>query len=238
MPALIPQQLSTKLMPCLIKLETNKTDGKLELLAITKELMPAGKPKFLDIIKYPMITDLVKQHGKKTLLKALFLLIKDFCGSINVVRNMNDDQMIETADMLLDECDNFRLEDYTIMFAMAKRGEIGNIFDHLDIQVITKMVDQYWDKRFNAAQGAREGYISRLDSIGNTNTQLDLMNPHDRKLTEGAEKLAASMEKLKDIMDVSRLTDQEAKADIHTPAVSYEVKKDATGDFITTKKNK
>ena len=193
-------------MPCLINLGVSKVEAKLELLDITKELMPGGKPRFLDMIKYPKISDLVEQHGKKTLLKALFLLVKDFCGSINVVRNMNEDQMIETADMLLDECDNYRLEDYTMMFAMAKRGEIGNIFDHLDIQVVTKIFDEYHSRRMAAAHGARDEYISRLDSIGNTSTQLELMNPTDRKLTEGADHLAAAIEGLR-----MGMTDNEMK---------------------------
>jgi len=184
-------------MPCLIKLEADKVTGKLELISIINELMPAGRPRYLDMIKYPKITALVEQYGRATLLKALFLLIKDFCGSINVVRNMNEDQMIETAAMLLDECDNYRLEDYTMMFAMAKRGEIGNIFDHVDIQVISKIHDEYHTRRIRAAQEARDGYISRLDSIGNTNTQRDLMNPQDRKMNDGADKLAASIESIR-----------------------------------------
>jgi hypothetical protein len=48
----------------------------------------------------------------------------DFCSSINVLRNMNEDQMIEAAAMLIAECGNFRLEDYVMMFSMGVNATV------------------------------------------------------------------------------------------------------------------
>lgn len=79
-------------------------------------------------------------------------MVKDLSSSINVVRNMNEDQMIEAAAMLLDECDNFRLEDYQMMFAMAKRGTLVRILDRLDINIISQMMDEYYTRRRMAGE--------------------------------------------------------------------------------------
>lgn len=136
--------------------QETKSDAKVEFVSMVSDLMPAGNPAFLAMIKYPMIRNLISEHGKKTMLKVLFLLIRDFCSSINVVRNMNQDQMIEAAAMLIDESDNFRLEDYTIMFSMAKRGGLVRILDRIDISIITQMLDEYWKRRNFAAVSFRK----------------------------------------------------------------------------------
>src|SRR4051812_29053217 len=109
-------QHSQKLIQCLISMDLpeKKSEAKMEFLTLTSNLMPGGNPTYLDVIKYPMVRFLVEEVGKKTMLKVIYLLVKDFCSSLNVVRNMNQDQMIEAASMLLNECGNFRLEDYAM----------------------------------------------------------------------------------------------------------------------------
>lgn len=138
----------------------------MELLSMTGDLMPSGKPTFLEVIKYPMIQQLIAEHGKKTMLKVLFLLVKDFCRSLNVVRNMTEDQMIEAAAMLIDECGNFRIEDYVMMFSMAKKGELVKIYDRMDIQIITAILDEYWQRRYRAANKETEFEVNKLDALG------------------------------------------------------------------------
>lgn len=127
-------------------------NAKMQLVGKTKELMPDGVPSFLEIVKYPTIKQLTKQIGDLPMTKVLLLLVKDFCNSLNVVRNMNENQMIEVASMLLDECDNFRLEDYYMMFTMAKRGRLGKIYDRVDIQVFSSMMDEYYRLRREAGE--------------------------------------------------------------------------------------
>ncbi|MBK7885154.1 MAG: hypothetical protein IPJ81_16225 [Chitinophagaceae bacterium] len=185
-------------MQCLIKLETpEKSDAKMELIALVSDLMPQGKPKYLEVIKYPMIRQLIETEGKKKMLAVLVLMIKDFCSSLNVVRNMNEDQMIEAAAMLLDECENFRLEDYMIMFSMAKRGELVKIMDRIDLQVITAMLDEYFTRRKLAAINKVDNEINRLDSIGNTTRQIENLHPDEAKLAAAGNGISAAIEALR-----------------------------------------
>ncbi len=149
-------QHSEKLISCLISLENENTrsSGKMALIEITSTLMPHGKPLYAEVAKYRQITALVAQYGRKTILKAIMLMVKDFCNSVNVVRNMNEDQMIEAAAMMLDECGNFRLEDYQMMFSMGKRGQFpsAKLMDRVDIQYISLMMDEYWIMRHRAGK--------------------------------------------------------------------------------------
>lgn len=164
-------QLPIKLQQCLIKLNEPETrmDGKVELMGIISTLMPAGIPDYLGVIRFPKVSGLIIQEGKKKTLFMICALIRDFCNSLNVSRNMNEDQIIEAAAMLMDECGNFRLEDYAMMFALAKRGALLKLYDRIDLEVITAILDAYWAKRHKAAIEAEEKAINAQE------TQLPLL---------------------------------------------------------------
>lgn len=202
-------QRSQKLIQCLVKTELpeQRTDAKMELLTITTQMMPAGVPKFLDVINYPKITDLVKRDGEKHLLKIIFLLVKDFCSSINVVRNMNEDQMIEAANMLLDECGNFRLEDYLMMFAMAKKGKLAKLMDRIDLQVITSIADEYFEQRGEAAQRMESDQHSYYKSIGDTerSNQTDELSEHFNSMADRMSELKQQLKEQREINRANRL---------------------------------
>lgn len=142
-------------------------DAKMGLTLITGELMPSGKPDFLSVKQYTPIVMLVKQGAvaKPTMMKLLLILLKDFCMSMNVAHNMNEMQMIETAGMLLDECDNFRIEDFVMMFAMAKRGQLGKLMHSIDMQVISKMMDEYYKLRRLAGERAYEDEYKQFEAM-------------------------------------------------------------------------
>lgn len=169
----------------------------MELLSMSSGLMPAGKPTYLEVIKFPMIKNLIDEYGSKTMMKVLFLQVKDFCSSMNVVRNMNEDQMIESAAMLIDECGNFRIEDYVMMFQMAKRGDLVKIMDRIDINVITQMLDVYWEKRRDAAINNQDNEEKIINGYGPTGKSGDDIHPEDTKLIRSADSLAGAMGDLK-----------------------------------------
>ncbi len=116
--------------------------------------MPGGIPSFREIRNYPAICQMVRsgEISENHMTTILFVMVKDLCSSVNVVRNMNEDQMIEAASMLLNECDDFRLEDFVMMFSMGKRGHLLKIYDHLDINIISQMLDVYYAMRWKAGQ--------------------------------------------------------------------------------------
>ena len=198
-----PIPFSQKLLQCIAKLDTGeKMKAKLELVVLTSELMPNGKPNFLSVIKYPMIKSLITTtEGKMRLMGIVTLLIKDFCSSFNVVRNMNENQMIEAASMLLDECDNFRLEDYVMMFQMGKRGELFNVHDRIDLQVITAMLDKYWEIRHKAGENEIVTEINHIDTMGNTSRLGDIVAMQDMKLMELGSGFSSALTDMKKLVE-------------------------------------
>lgn len=152
-------------MECLIRTEIpdQRDDAKMELIVSTSKLLPAGKPDFATVATRPAIAVLAQDHGTKTMRKVILLQVRSFCNSINVVRNMTEDQQIEAAAYLLDECGDMRLEDYQVMFAMAKRGELVKILDRIDIQVIAQILEAYWEKRNAFANKTQDAWYSDHD---------------------------------------------------------------------------
>lgn len=138
--------------------------AKMNYMAVMQEVMPQGQPNYLGMVRFPKITDLVTEKGQAVILLVLSVMVRDFCATMNVVRNMNDDQIVETAAMLLNECGNFRLEDYATAFAMAKRGQLVQVRDRIDMQVITDIMDRYFEKRRDAKIDQQEQEIERQEA--------------------------------------------------------------------------
>lgn len=108
--------------------------------------MPDGVPNFEPIRSFPTIKALCEsiKDGRKNMRAVLFNMVKNLSESINVVRNLTEDQMIEIASLLLDECGDFRLEDYQMMFTLAKRNKLVKFRDRIDITIVSEMLDEYW----------------------------------------------------------------------------------------------
>lgn len=172
-----PQAFSQRLLQCLINLDVpgERSEAKMELMLVVNELMPGGKPDLLGVRKYEPIREMIQHEGKRKVLALLVILVKDFCSSLNIVRNMNEDQMIETAAMLLEECGNFRMEDYVQMFAMAKKGDLVKIYDRIDIQVVTEIMDEYWHRRRQAGEAALNREVALIEGLEHVNDRQPLI---------------------------------------------------------------
>lgn len=193
--------------------ENVKKEAKMELISITSELMPKGAPNLTGVIKYPTIDRLGQEVGKKGVLLMILTLVRDYCNSLNVVRNMNEDQMLETASMLLDECDNFRLEDYVMMFSMAKRGEFVKVYDHVDINLVGEIMDAYWLIRNAAGKRAQEeeykSYEDKLKDISRNPADLTQKEEDQKQEIVGQMKILA--DNMKSMVGVEERESQEQR---------------------------
>ena len=131
-----------------------KMEGKLELAKYHAQLIPGGKPDYLVTIQYPKLGKLIEEHGTKNIIKSIFLLIKDFCNSFNVVRNMSEDQIIDCSMVIIQkyEKDNYRLEDFVQFFQAAKTGSYGKIYDRIDTQIIFEMLEVHGQRRYESGE--------------------------------------------------------------------------------------
>lgn len=161
----------------------------------TRALMPQGKPNFPDVIKYPKIQSLVAEVGFNGVQKMVFMLIRDLCNNVNVVRNMSEDQMIELAGVMVDECGNYRLEDYVMFFASVKRGRYGLIRDRLDMQTILNMLDDYYLDRRQVGQAIQAAEVPKVDEV--IASERKRTHEQDNKLYRSMDKLSDAFSALK-----------------------------------------
>lgn len=182
------QTLHNDLQLCL----TAEKVDKIALAEVTNQLLPGGEPDFENIVHFPSIKQQAEENYKLTALM-LSSLVKDFCSSYNVVRNMNEDQIIEAAIMLIDDAGNFRMEDYVMMFSMAKKGRLGvKIMDRIDIDVINQIADAYFDLRKEAGYKiqqkqieSEEGKIDNVEQIVGPEAWTNLLNKVKAEYDEG-----------------------------------------------------
>lgn len=138
--------------------------AKISMELATRKLLCNGVPKFEEVRLFKPLGTLIDENGEAVIHAALFCLVWDFCQSVNVVRNMTEGQMIEAAGFLMSECGNFRLEDYVLMFTMAKRGQLIKIMDRVDVPMIGQMLDAYWTYRDIEGKKLLEKEFSSYDN--------------------------------------------------------------------------
>lgn len=137
--------------------------AKLGYIKAVKQLFPDGKPNYLGVVQFPQIKDLIKDNSEPVVLLLIAVMVRDYCASVNVSRNMNEDQILEAAAMLMEEAGNFRLEDYAMMFAQAKRGKLVKVYERIDLSTITDMADAYYAERRDAKINQQEQEIERQE---------------------------------------------------------------------------
>lgn len=122
-------------------------EGKIELVNAGVRLIPKGEIAFNELENYPSLVSITKELGITKTQTLIALLITNFTKSFNVVRNMSEDQILECAVYIFEECNDFTIEDYVIMFTLAKRGKLGDILDHIDMRVIADIHKEYSRRR-------------------------------------------------------------------------------------------
>jgi hypothetical protein len=183
-----PPALHTQLRQCMAALgndsQTNEQRqvAKLAYSLAVKQLFPDGKPDYLAVVKYPQIKDLIKDNSEPVVLLLIAVMVRDYCASVNVARNMNEDQILEAAAMLMEEAGNFRLEDYAMMFAQAKRGKLVKVYERIDLSTITDMADAYYAERRDAKINQQEQEIERQEvQAPHTAPKQIYSTPEDRR---------------------------------------------------------
>lgn len=105
---------------------------------------------------------------------------------INIGKNMNENQVYETAQMILDDFPYFTLADINLIFKKAKKGDFGQIYDRLDGQIILSWFSKYNQLRCSEAEEQsinhaysfkeRDNRLSDRDTIRISNIKSNLFS--------------------------------------------------------------
>lgn len=136
--------------------------AKTELFKVVKQLLPDGEPTTAVLGRYPTIKKLIALNNgdDQPIEIAIQGLILDFCSGFNVIRPMDVWQIKECSMMLVSDLgtwQDYRLEDYVLMFTMAKRKKLDiKILDRIDIDVISTIRSEYDKWRKNDVRMKKE----------------------------------------------------------------------------------
>lgn len=146
------------------------------------------------------IRKLFGQHGDFVIHAFLNVVIADLVSFFNLGKNMNDQQIKQTSQLIISEYWFLKPEDFKLCFNQAKKGRYGKVFDRIDGMVIMEWLNQYCLERTEVAD---EMNFQKHDQI---KYQTEIEN-RDRDAA-AAEKISNYTEELRKHM-VSNLNQQE-----------------------------
>jgi hypothetical protein len=102
--------------------------------------------------------------GEDKAMSVLVLILNDAIDFFNVSNSMNANQILTTAEMILDNYGWLKIDDFKLCFNQAKRGICGQVY-RMDGNVILSWIEQYIRDRINAADEI--GYAEHVSVMAN-----------------------------------------------------------------------
>lgn len=140
------------------------------------------------------LSGLRKEYSEKQILTLLKLMILRVVNAVNIGKNMNENQIVQTAETILSRFWMLKLPDIKVCFENGLAGEYGGIYDRLDESVLCDWLNKYLDTRLDYSQSAKikehtdmKGldnktykHIKRADEIG----KIEQSKDHEARLTD------------------------------------------------------
>ena len=95
----------------------------------------------------PALSELKKNKGEQTALGVLVALMDECQQYFNLQQPMNAQQLMLTAELIMEEYYYLRIEELRVCFRMAMKGEFGPVYNRIDGQVFFEWIVKYMPKR-------------------------------------------------------------------------------------------
>ena len=131
-------------------IQNQSTKRLTQLLTTNDKIGFAFEEKNLTIEKAitgSLLKNLQKEISEVGLMTIISTLVLKTANFFNVGKNITEDQAINTAVLILEKYPYETLEDFVMVFKMAKKGELGKVYDRIDPQVIFEWCNQYFEKK-------------------------------------------------------------------------------------------
>lgn len=93
-----------------------------------------------------------KEVGEMQVIAAVQILILNLCEFFSVGKNMNNNQIKETARLLVKDYYYLKIDDLRLFFDKMKGGAYGQLYDRLDGSVILNNLREYCEERISVAE--------------------------------------------------------------------------------------
>lgn len=106
--------------------------------------------------------------------------------NMNLIRGMNNSQIIDLAETVLDSSneDNLSLEDLMLFLQKMTRGEYGKLYESMDVPKFMEMFEIYRQERFQEIINIREEQAAQHKAIPVNDRIIDLFNTEKGKHRE------------------------------------------------------
>jgi hypothetical protein len=132
--------------------------------------------KTLQIPSSERITALTRaDDGYKQVYTVLVVNLQLAFANLNLKRGVNDDQLLELADMIIEEAneDNLSMEDVLLFLQQLVTGKAGKIYDRLDIPAFFELFEGYRQERHLALQYIQYETDCHYKALGDTTRSSD-----------------------------------------------------------------
>ena len=108
------------------------------------------------------------EDGKYQVLVAITASLKSMFSNINLRVGLNEDQLIEIAELIIDQSneDNLALEDFLLFGQKFLVGEYGKIYDRMDVPTFFEFFEKYRQARHESILAIREEEHAQFKSMG------------------------------------------------------------------------
>lgn len=145
----------------------------------------AGRVKFERTLQIPMderIPALVANEENRFYVHtALVGALKSAMDNINLRRGFNEDQIIELADVIIDQAheDHLALEDVLLFLQRLITGQAGTLYDRLDMPTFFEMFESYREERYQALRHVRDEQHIHYKNLGDATRLSHTVDMHD-----------------------------------------------------------
>lgn len=150
----------------------------------------AGVIKFERTLQIPMterIPALVKdENGHFNVLTAIVASLKSALDNINLKKGLNEDQVIELAEVIIDQSheDQLALEDILLFLNRLITGQAGTLYDRLDMPTFFELFESYREERYQALRHVQDEQHTNYRAMGDNSRLSDKVRDADNNYRE------------------------------------------------------
>lgn len=98
------------------------------------------------------LTRIVKERGQAFAESILVVALTELLEDLNLQNTMNDRQIIKASTLLLTEFKQLNPADISLCFDNMRLGKYGEYYNRMDIQILSKCLNQYFADRLDIAE--------------------------------------------------------------------------------------
>lgn len=95
----------------------------------------------------PALSEIRRHKGEQAALNVLIAMMDECQQYFNLQQPMTPQQLMLTAELIMEEYYYLRVEEFKICFRMAMKGEFGPVYNRIDGQVFFEWIRKFFSKR-------------------------------------------------------------------------------------------